>query len=76
MSWDRRFGVPIALLDGRLITTLSDTNEVMLSVAQHARGKAAWRYIAELLKEAAADRADMTEVEEMLMRALNAEGMV
>jgi hypothetical protein len=53
-------------LDGRLIATLSDAREVMLTVAPHARSAAAWRYVGKLLKEAAAGRAPMTEVEEML----------
>jgi hypothetical protein len=36
MPWDRRFGVPIALLDGRTITTLSDAREVLLTVTPTA----------------------------------------
>jgi hypothetical protein len=76
MPWERGFGEPIALLDGRLISTLSDAREVMLTVAPHARSAAAWRYVGELLKEAAAGRAPMTEVEDMLLRALNAEHMI
>jgi hypothetical protein len=76
MPWDRRFGVPIALLDGRTIATLSDASEVLLTIAPFAQKQAVWRYIAELLKEAAADRAPMTEVEEMLLRGLNTEGLI
>ena len=37
MAWDRRFGVPIALLNGRVITTLSDAREVLLTVEPTAR---------------------------------------
>jgi hypothetical protein len=76
MPWDRRFGEPIALLDGRTIATLSDARDVMLTIAPFAQRQAVWRYIAELLKEAAADRAAMTEVEEMLLRGLNTEGLI
>jgi hypothetical protein len=47
----------------------------MLTIGSQATRPAAWRYLAELLKEAAAGRLPMTEVEEMLMRALNAEHM-
>jgi hypothetical protein len=57
MPWERRFGEPIALPDGRLISTLSDAREVILTVTPAAQRPAAWRYIAELLKEAAASRA-------------------
>jgi hypothetical protein len=76
MSWDRRFGVPIALLNGQVITTLSDAREVLLTVEPTARGGAVWRYLSRLLIEAAADRASMTEVEEVLLRGLNAERMI
>jgi hypothetical protein len=76
MTWDRQFGEPIALLDGRLITTLKDARDVMLTIGSQAQRPAAWRYIAELLKEAAEGRAPMNEIEEMLMRALNAEHMI
>src|ERR1700722_3527656 len=41
MAWDRRFGVPIALLNGRVITTLSDAREVLLTVEPTARGRVA-----------------------------------
>ena len=76
MSWDRRFGVPIALLNGQVITTLSDAREVLLTVEPTARGGAVWRCLSRLLIEAAADRASMTEVEEVLLRGLNAERMI
>jgi hypothetical protein len=39
--------------DGRTIATLSDAREVMLTIAPFAQRQAVWRYIAELLKEAA-----------------------
>jgi hypothetical protein len=76
MPWDRRFGVPIALLDGRTITTLSDAREVLLTITPTARRGAVWRYLSTLLIDAAADRAAMTEVEEVLLRGLNSERMI
>jgi hypothetical protein len=76
MPWDRRFGIPIALLDGRTITTLSDAREVLLTVKPTARRGAVWRYLSTLLIDAAADRASMTEVEEVLLRGLNSERMI
>jgi hypothetical protein len=54
MPWDRRFGVPIALLDGQTITTLSDAREVLLTVKPTARRGAVWRYLTTLLIDAAA----------------------
>jgi hypothetical protein len=76
MPWDRSFGVPIALLDGRTITTLAEAREVLMTVAPPVRRSAVWRYLSQLLTEAAADRAAMTEVEEVLLRGLNAERMI
>jgi hypothetical protein len=76
MPWDRRFGVPIALLDGRTITTLSDAREVLLTVTPTARRGAVWRYLSTLLIDAAGDRASMIEVEEVLLRGLNSERMI
>jgi hypothetical protein len=76
MPWDRRFGVPIALLDGRTIATLSDAREVLLTVTPTARRGAVWRYLSTLLIDAAGDRASMIEVEEMLLRGLNSERMI
>jgi hypothetical protein len=76
MPWDRRFGVPIALLDGRTITTLSDAREVLLTIAPTARRGAMWRYLSQLFIDAAAGRASTIEVEEMLLRGLNAERMI
>jgi hypothetical protein len=75
MPGDRRFGVPIALLDGRSITTSSDAREVLLTVKPTARRRAVWRYLSTLLIDAA-DRASMTEVEVVLLRGLNSERMV
>jgi hypothetical protein len=76
MLWDRRFGVPIALLDGRTIETLSDAREVLLTVTPIARRGAVWRYLSKLLIDAAADRASMIEVEEVLLRGLNSQRIV
>jgi hypothetical protein len=76
VPWERRFDAPIALLDGRRVSTLSHAHEVLGTIGPPAQHPAAWRYLGELLKKAAAGRAPMTEVEEMLMRALHAERMV
>jgi hypothetical protein len=76
MPWDRRFGVPIALLDGRTIATLSDAREILLTIAPTARRGAVWRYLSQLLTDAAVGRISMVEVEEMHLRGLNAERMI
>jgi hypothetical protein len=50
--------------------------EVLLTVTPTARRGAVWRCLSKLLIDAAADRASMIEVEEMLLRGLNSERMV
>jgi hypothetical protein len=56
--------------------TWSDARKVLLTVKPTARRRAVWRYLSQLLIEAAAGRAPMTEVEEMLLRVLNSERMI
>jgi hypothetical protein len=55
---------------------LSDAREVLLTVKPTARRGAVWRYLSTLLIDTAAGRASMTEVEEVLLRGLNAERMI
>jgi hypothetical protein len=76
MPWSRKLAEPIALKDGRTIATLGDAREMMLSIPPNHRQDAVWRYHAELLDEAAADRASVAEVEEMLLRGLRAAGLL
>jgi hypothetical protein len=51
---------------------LADARETMLSIPPVWRREPVWQYVAELLEDAAADRASVTEVEEMLVRGLKA----
>jgi hypothetical protein len=55
MPWSRKLSETIALWDGRKITTLSDAREMMFSISLASRRDARWCYLADLLKEAAAD---------------------
>jgi hypothetical protein len=76
MPWTRKFAEPITLKDGRTIATLGEAREMMLSVPPNHRQGAVWRYVAELLDEAAADRASVAEVEDMLLRGLTEAGLI
>jgi hypothetical protein len=76
MPWTRKFAEPITLKDGRTIATLGEAREMMLSVPPYHRQGAVWRYAAELLDEAAADRASVVEVEEILWRGLRTAGLI
>jgi hypothetical protein len=76
MPWSRPLTTPIELKDGRTIATLAEVREMMLSIPLHVRRGDVWRYAAELLDEAANDKAAVTEVEEMLVRGLTAARMI
>jgi hypothetical protein len=47
-----------------------------LTITPTARRGAVWRYLSQLLTDAAVGRTSMVEVEEMLLRGLNAERMI
>jgi hypothetical protein len=76
MPWSRPLSTPIELKDGRTIATLAEVREIMLSIPLHVRRSDVWRYVAELLDDAANDKAAVTEVEEMLVRGLTAARMI
>jgi hypothetical protein len=78
MRWTRKLSEPITLKDGRTLATLGEAREMMLSLPPiHRRGEV-WRYAAELLKVAAADRSYVPhpEAEAQLARALKIEGWI
>ncbi len=76
MTWARKFAKPIALKDGRTIATLSEARAMMLSLPPIHRRGPVWRFAAELLNEAAADRASVPDAEAKFTRALQAEGLI
>jgi hypothetical protein len=76
MPWSRALTTPIKLKDGRTLATLGEAREMMLSVPPLHRRGPVWRYAAEVLNEAAADRASIEDVEDQLTRALQAEGLI
>jgi hypothetical protein len=76
MSWSRPLTTPIVLKDGRTVTTFAEVRELMVSIPPRYRQGAVWRYVGELLSEAANDRAMVAEVEEMLLRGLKGAGLL
>ena len=76
MPWDQRFSVPIALLDGRTIATLSDAREMMLSLSPSQRRLAVWRFTSLMLTDAALDDARLEQAALLFTRALAAEGLL
>jgi hypothetical protein len=57
-------GLPIVLKDGRTVTTWEGVRELLLAIPPRYRQGAVWRYVGEVLKEAANDRATVEEVAE------------
>jgi hypothetical protein len=76
MPWSRVLTTPIELKDGSTIATLAEAREMMLSIPLHVRRADVWQYVAELLDDAASDKAAVTEVEEMLPRGLTTARMI
>jgi hypothetical protein len=76
MPWDQRFSVPIALLDGRTIATLSDAREMMLSLSPSQRRLAVWRFASLMLIDAAFDNGRLEQAELLFTRALKAERLL
>jgi hypothetical protein len=76
MPWDRALNQPIVLKDGRTVTTLEGVRELLLAIPPRYRQGAEWRYVGELLNEAANDRATVDEVAEMLTRGLKGAGLL
>ena len=59
-----------------MLATLGEAREMMLSLPPIHRRGPVWRYAAEVLNEAAADRASIDDAETQLSRALSAEGLI
>ena len=76
MPWSRKLATPIVLKDGRMIATLGEAREMMLSVPPLHRRGAIWQYAAKLLEEAAADKDSVPDAEAQLTRALKAEWLI
>jgi hypothetical protein len=78
MPWSRQFSAPITLKDGRMIATLGQAREMMLSLSPVRRRCDVWRHAADLLNEAAADHSYVphAEAEALFLRALKAEGLL
>jgi hypothetical protein len=76
MPWDRALNQPIVLKDGRAISTLEEARELVRAIPLRYRQGAVWRYVGELMSEAADDRATVDEFAEMLARGLSGAGLL
>jgi hypothetical protein len=78
MPWSHKLSEPIGLKDGRKIISLGDAREMMLSIPIASRRDVKWRYLADLLKEAAADNSygSRVDLEKQLIVALKTEGLL
>jgi hypothetical protein len=76
MIWNATFRRPIALEGGRTVATLGEARRMMLSLPPIHRRSPIWRFAAELLNYAAADRASVPDAEAQFTRALKSEGLI
>jgi hypothetical protein len=76
MPWDRALSQPIVLKDGRVITTLAGVRELLIAIPPRYRQGEVWRYVGELLNDAANNRATVDELAEMLARGLKGAGLL
>jgi hypothetical protein len=76
MSWERRFGEPIRLKDGRELKTLSEVRALILRMEHRIAGVPYYEYAIELLLKAAdtGKKADVQDAGHQLHRALRADG--
>jgi hypothetical protein len=76
MPWSRKLIEPIILNDGRIIATLAQAREMMISIPPPQRQLAVWRFAAQRLNEASTDLSLLVEAEELLRRALKVDGLL
>jgi hypothetical protein len=75
--WTRKLTPPIVLKGGRVLETLADVRELMLSLPERHLGNGHWVYAGQLLMAAATDKGvSMHEVQQQLSIALKAEGLI
>jgi hypothetical protein len=76
MPWSKKLPAPIVLRDGQMALTLDEVRELLRAISPRYRQGAVWRYVGELIKEAANDRASVEEVAEVLSRGLRGAGLL
>jgi predicted secreted protein len=76
MPWSREFSAPIALKDGRSITTLGQGRALMLNLPMRNQVRPYWQYTAELLLIASQDADALDRARAQLSRALMIEGLL
>jgi hypothetical protein len=76
MPWSREFSAPIALKDGRSITTLGQGRALMLNLPVRNQVRPYWQYTAKLLLIASQDDDALDRARAQLSRALMIEGLL
>jgi hypothetical protein len=76
MRWETEFWKPVTLIDGRIIATLADARDVILTLPLFRQRKPEWLFASELL-EVASEASSLTEKAlTQLLRALKAEELI
>jgi hypothetical protein len=77
MPWTRKLRVPIALKDGRRLTTLSDARNLIMTLPEPHDRNPDWQLAGDLLLAASAgDEAAFDQVGIQLRIALRKEGLI
>lgn len=76
MTWRTKLPAPIALNDGRTLTTLSEARALILSLPGRHQRNEHWQYAAGLLLDSAASGRSLKETADQLKIALRAEGLL
>jgi hypothetical protein len=76
MPWSREFSSPIALKDGRSITTLGQGRALILNLPVRHQVRPYWQYAADLLLIASEDEGAIELARARLCRALMIEGLL
>jgi hypothetical protein len=71
MSWDRPFGQPLPLPDGRPAMTLRDAGDYIRKLPESERDTPEWRLAVQMLIDAADDRGPMLFAKMGMERALD-----
>jgi hypothetical protein len=77
VAWTRKLTPPIELKDNRVLETLADVRELMLSLPERHVRNGHWAYAGQLLMAAATDKGvSLHDVQQQLSIALKAEGLI
>jgi hypothetical protein len=76
MTWQTKLLSPIALNNGRTLSTLSEARSLILALPEGRRRSEQWQYALGLLSDTAASSSNRKRTFDQLCRALKADGLI